>query len=141
MIQINPYLNFNGNTEAAFNHYKAIFGGEFTAVMRYGNTPGCEDIPEKDKDLIMHISLPIGGNIIMGTDVPDSMPQVKFGTNSYISITVDSRGEADRIFNALAEGGTVEMPMDDMFWGDYFGSLVDKFGMPWMISFPTGEQK
>jgi PhnB protein len=141
MIQINPYLNFNGNTEEAFNLYKSVFGGEFMTIMRFADTPGCEDMPETEKNGIMHIALPIGGNIIMGTDVPKSMEQVKFGTNSSISITVDSRAEADRVFKGLSEGGKVTMPLEDMFWGDYWGSLVDRFGVLWMVSHSTGRNQ
>lgn len=141
MSQINPYLNFNGNTEEAFNFYKSTFGGEFTALMRFGDTPGCENMPEVEKNGIMHIALPIGGNVIMGTDVPKSMEQVTFGTNSSICVSVDSRAEADRVFNGLTPGGQVTMPMEDMFWGDYFGSFIDKFGVLWMISYNPNEAK
>jgi PhnB protein len=135
MTQINPYLNFNGNTEDAFNHYRNIFGGDFEMVMRFRDTPGCEEMPETEKNGIMHIALMIGNNVLMGTDVPKSMEQVKFGTNSSISISVDSRAEADRVFNGLAEGGNVQMPMDDMFWGAYYGMLTDRFGVQWMVSY------
>jgi PhnB protein len=135
MTQINPYLNFNGNTEDAFNHYRNIFGGDFEMVMRFRDTPGCEEMPEAEKNGIMHIALMIGNNVLMGTDVPKSMEQVKFGTNSSISISVDSRAEADRVFNGLAEGGNVQMPMDDMFWGAYYGMLTDRFGVQWMVSY------
>lgn len=135
MTQINPYLNFNGNTEEAFNLYRSIFGGDFEMVMRFGDTPGCEEMPETEKNGIMHIALMIGNNVLMGTDVPKSMEQVKFGTNSSISVSVDSRAEADRIFNGLGEGGNVQMPMDDMFWGAYYGMLTDRFGVQWMISY------
>lgn len=141
MSQINPYLNFNGNTEEAFNFYKSVFGGEFTALMRFGNTPGCEDMPEVEKNGIMHVALPIGSNVIMGTDVPKSMEQVTFGTNSSICVSVDSRAEAERVFNGLAAGGEITMPLEDMFWGDYFGSFVDKFGVLWMISHDPNQNK
>lgn len=135
MTQINPYLNFNGNTEEAFNHYRSIFGGDFEMVMRFRDTPGCEEMPETEKNCIMHIALMIGNNVLMGTDVPKSMEQVKFGTNSSISVSVDSRTEADRVFNGLAEGGNIQMPMADMFWGAYYGMLTDKFGVQWMVSY------
>lgn len=137
MKVINPYLNFNGNTEEAFNFYKAAFGGEFTAVMRYKDTEGCEKMPEEEQNMLMHISLPIGSTILMGTDMPKSMEQVTFGTNSSLCVSVESREEADRIFKALSQGGKVTMPMEDMFWGDYFGSFFDKYGVQWMISFDT----
>lgn len=141
MSQINPYLNFNGNTEEAFNFYKSVFGGEFTALMRFADSPGCEDMPETEKNGIMHVALPIGSNIIMGTDVPKSMEQVTFGTNSSICVSVDSRAEADRVFNGLTVGGEITMPLEDMFWGDYFGSFIDKFGVLWMISYNPNEKK
>ncbi len=137
MTSLNPYLNFNGNTEEAFNHYKSVFGGEFAMLMRFGETPGCEDMPETEKDGIMHIALQIGNNVIMGTDVPKSMEQVVFGSNMSISISVDSREEADRVYNALSAGGKATMPMNDMFWGDYYGMLTDKFNVQWMVSFST----
>ena len=135
MRAVNPYLNFNGNTEEAFNFYKSVFGGEFVTVMRFGETPGCESMPETEKNGIMHIALPLGSSLLMGTDVPKSMEQVKFGTNSSITIDAESREEADRYFNGLAAGGKVGMPMDDMFWGAYYGMLTDKFGVQWMINF------
>ncbi len=142
MATINPYLNFNGNTEEAFNYYKSIFGGEFAAVMRFGDFPqgeGCEEmkIAEHEKNKIMHIALPIGsGNILMATDGLESMGQnFKFGDNFSISISTDSREEADRLFSGLSADGKVEMPLADAFWGDYFGMLQDKFGIQWMVSY------
>ncbi|MCO6148195.1 VOC family protein [Flavobacterium sp. NRK1] len=137
MTALNPYLNFNGNTEEVFSFYKSVFGGEFAMVMRFGDTPGCENMPETEKNGIMHIALPIGNNVIMGTDVPKSMEQVTMGTNMSISISVGSREEADRVYNALSAGGKATMPMDDMFWGDYYGMLTDKFEIQWMVSFST----
>lgn len=137
---INPYLNFNGKTEEAFNFYKSVFGGEFTSLMRFGETPGCEDMPVTEKDGIMHISYQIGSTMLMASDVPSSMEQVKFGSSVSLCINVEAREEADRIFNGLSEGGNVSMPMQDMFWGDYFGMLTDKFGIQWMISFNANLQ-
>ena len=135
MNVLNPYLNFNGNTEEAFNHYKSVLGGEFAMLMRFKDTPGCENMPEVEQNYIMHIALPVGSNVIMGTDVPKSMPQVSFGSNMSLCLSVDSREEADRIFNGLVVGGKADMPMDDMFWGAYYGMLTDKFGVQWMLSF------
>ncbi|WP_199117471.1 VOC family protein [Pedobacter sp. ASV28] len=141
---INPYLNFNGNTEEVFNFYKSIFGGDFPFLMRFSQAPpepndaeGCTDqsIPEEEANGIMHMALPIGSSMLMGTDVPSTMPQVKSGTNISLCISVDSRADADRIFKALSEGGKVQMPMQDMFWGDYYGMLTDKFEIQWMISY------
>ncbi|MDV6168875.1 VOC family protein [Flavobacterium sp. DG1-102-2] len=135
MTALNPYLNFNGNTEEVFNFYRSVFGGEFAMLMRFGDTPGCEDMPETEKDGIMHIALPIGNNVIMGTDVPKSMEQVTTGTNLSISVHLSSREEADRVYNGLSTGGKATMPMNDMFWGDYYGMLTDKFDIQWMVSF------
>ena len=139
MAKINPYLNFNGHTEEAFNFYKTVFGGEFAAVMRFGDAPGCEEMPvsESDKGKIMHIALPIGNNdILMATDTLESMGQTLIEGNNYsISISAESREEADKLFGGLSEGGKVEMPLADAFWGDYFGMLQDKFGVRWMIGY------
>ncbi len=131
---MNPYLNFNGNTEDAFNFYKSIFGGEFTALQRFGDAP---NIPSHLKEKIMHISLPIGnGNILMGTDACEEMGfKLTQGNNFFILIDADTREQADKFFNALAEGGKVEAPLQDMFWGAYWGSLRDKFGTQWMLNY------
>lgn len=139
MAEFNTYLNFPGNTEEAFNFYKSVFGGEFQAVMRFGDMPGCGEvtISEADKDKIMHIALPVGsGNMLMGTDSLESMGQkLSFGNNSYICISPETRDEANRMFTSLTEGGHVETPMADMPWGGYFGCGADRFGVRWMIHF------
>ena len=140
MAKINPYLNFNGNTEEAFNFYKSIFGGEFATVMRFGDMPGCdenEQITEADKEKIMHIALPIGDDdVLMATDALESMRQdLAEETRFSVSISADSRDEADRIFSGLSDGGKVEMPLGDTFWDAYFGMLYDKFGIRWMINY------
>lgn len=133
---LHPYLNFAGTTEAAFQHYRNAFGGEFTALMRYGDSPETADVPEGEKAGIMHISLPIGdGTILMGTDILASMGRpLTVGNNVHITVSVNSRTEADRLFAALGDGGQATMAMDDTFWGDYFGMLTDRFGVHWMIS-------
>ncbi len=149
MAKINPYLNFNGNTEEAFNFYKSVFGGEFAMVMRFGEMPGCDEMPEDkqisegDKSKIMHIALPIGkDNVLMATDAIDSMGQkLTEGNNFSISISTDSKEEAENLFNALAEGGTVTMPLADTFWGAYFGMLKDKFGIQWMVDHESHQKK
>lgn len=138
---VNPYLNFNGNTEEAFEYYRSVFGGEFAMLMRYKDGEGCENMPESEQNLIMHVSLPLGSTMLMGTDMPKSMEQVTFGTNYSLCLSVDSRAEADRIFNELSKDGKVTMPMEDMFWGDYFGSFFDKFNVQWMISFNPNDPK
>jgi PhnB protein len=137
MATINPYLNFNGTAEEAFRFYQSILGGELS-IMKMGSAPGSENFSEADKNLAMHVSLPVGNNVLMASDCVESMGhKLVPGNYSYISLSPDSREEADRIFNALAAGGEIEMPMDDMFWGDYFGSLKDKYGILWMINYNT----
>ncbi len=135
------YLNFPRNTEEAFNFYKSVFGGEFVdgRINRFKDIPpqeGMPPIPEEDKNLVMHIALPIlGGHLLMGSDAPESMGfKVAPGNNVYISLHPDTRAQADSLFSKLSEHGEVEMPMQDMFWGDYFGSFTDKFGIKWMIN-------
>ncbi len=142
MATINPYLNFNGNTEEAFNFYKSVFGGEFAAVMRFGDvsqTEACEGmkVTENERDKIMHIALPIGnGNVLMATDALESMGQkLTEGNNFSISISADSKEEAEKFFNRLSESGKVEMPLGDTFWGAYFGMFEDKFGIRWMVNY------
>jgi PhnB protein len=139
MAQVNTYLNFPRNTEEAFNFYKTVFEAEFMGgISRFSDIPPSEKIPplpEEDKNLVMHITLPIlGGHLLMGTDAPESMGfKVNFGNNVYISLHPDTREDTRRLFDALSEGGTVEQELQDMFWGDYYGSLKDKFGVQWMF--------
>ncbi|GAA4324494.1 VOC family protein [Mucilaginibacter gynuensis] len=136
MATINPYLNFNGNTEEVFNFYKSVFGGEFAMLMRFKDTQDCSGMAEAEQNLIMHVALPIGPTtILMASDVPPSMPASTTGTNFSISISVDSKEEGDRIFTGLSEGGQVTLPMQTMFWGAYFGMLIDKFGINWMVNY------
>lgn len=143
MGAINPYLNFDGNCEAVFDFYKSVFGGEFAYKGRFGEMPGdhCEGLSEEDKNKIMHVSLPVKGNILMGSDIMEGYgPPFVAGTNFSISITADSKQEADDLFAKLSAGGHPTMPMEATFWGDYFGMLVDKFGIGWMISFNENKQ-
>ena len=143
MAAINPYLNFNGNTEDAFNFYKSVFGGEFLALMRFKDNAECAQMAESDKDRIMHIALPIGnGNVLMGTDALESMGQkLTFGNNFYICLSPDSKEEAERLFNGLSAGGKIEMPLQDMFWGAYYGSFADKYGVQWMVNYEKNRQQ
>lgn len=136
-MKINPYLNFDGQAEDAFIFYKSVFGGEFTGKMKMNETPGGNELPEEEQNRIMHISLPIGKDtLLMASDIIPSMGQIlKKGNNNYISLHPESRKEADKIFKGLSAGGEIEMPMEDQFWGDYFGSFIDKFGIGWMINF------
>lgn len=141
MAQTSTYLNFPRNTEEAFNFYKSVFGGDFLGgIHRFGTIPpqeGMPPMPEADKNLVMHVALPIlGGHLLMGTDAPESMGfNLVKGNNVYISLHPDSRKEADDLFAKLSAGGQVEMPMQDMFWGDYYGSFTDKFGIKWMVNY------
>jgi PhnB protein len=142
MTTINPYLNFKGNTEEAFNFYKSVFGGEFAALMRFKDVPAGEacdgfEIAEHEKEKIMHIALPIGdGNMLMATDVLETMGEnFKVGDNISLSLSTESREETDRLFNALSEKGNPMMPPAEAFWGDYFGMCVDQFGNCWMFSY------
>lgn len=136
MIVINPYLNFKGNTEEAFNFYKSVFGNEFITVVRFKDTPEAGKVPENEKDKIMHIALPIGnGNMLMGTDALESMGQnVNFGNNFHLSVSTESEEETRKLFGALSNGGKVTIPLDKVFWG-YFGMCTDKFGVQWMVNY------
>ncbi len=137
MTTINPHINFNGNAEEAFIFYKSVFGGEFTKIMRFKDFPNPEfPMPENEADKIMHIALPIGNNILMGNDVPSFMGPTNENENrSKISISVESKEEADRIFNGLSVGGQIEMPIGDSPWGTYFAMFRDKYGIEWMIDY------
>jgi PhnB protein len=138
MASINPYLNFDGNTEAAFLFYKSVFGGEFAMLQRFGETPHADSVPSHERDKIMHIALPIGKNgMLMASDSLESMGhKVLFGDNISLAISVEEKAEADRLFNGLSAGGKQDMPIAEMFWGAYFGMLTDKFGVKWMIDCP-----
>ncbi len=146
MATVSTYLNFDGNAEEAFTFYKTVFGAEFVGgdagIMRMGDVPPQEGMPPLSDDVknqIMHVSLPIlNGHLLMGSDAPEEMGySLTQGNNVYISLNPDSREEADTLFTALSDGATVEMPMADQFWGDYFGSLVDRFGVHWMVNYST----
>ncbi len=141
MARTSTYLNFPGTTEEAFNFYKSIFGGEFhgDGIARMGNMPTQEGMPplsDKDKNLILHIELEIvGGHILMATDAPESMGfHVKGGNNVYINLEPDTRAETLKYYIALSEGGKVDMELQDMFWGAYYGSCTDKYGINWMFN-------
>jgi PhnB protein len=140
MATVSTYLNFARNTEEAFNYYKSVFGTEFSGtIARFSEIPpeaGAPLIPDEDKNLVMHIALPIlGGHMIMGTDAPESMGfRLSPGNNIYISLHPDTREETRRLFNKLSEGGKIEQELQEMFWGDYYGSCQDKFGVHWMFN-------
>ncbi|MFC3561115.1 VOC family protein [Pedobacter jamesrossensis] len=137
MNKFHPYLNFDGQAEEAFNFYKSVFGGDFIFLKKMGEAPGSEELCEDERNRIMHIALPINEHtILMASDcVPSAGHVLNLGNNMYINIAAESREEADRLFNGLSAEGNIEMPMEDQFWGDYFGSFKDKFGIQWMINF------
>ena len=137
MAQINPHINFNGNAEEAFTFYKSVFGGDFTKIIRFKDIASPEfPVSEKDANKIMHIALPIGKNILMANDVPESMGPTNENENrSKISISAESKEEADKLFSRLSAGGQIEMPITDSPWGSYFGMFRDKFGIEWMVDF------
>jgi PhnB protein len=139
MAQINPHINFNGNAEEAFNFYKSVFGGEFTKVIRFKDLSSPEfTVPENEANKIMHIALPIGKNYLMANDVPEFMGRTNENENrSKIAISVDSKEEADKLFNGLSVGGQIEMPIAESPWGTYFGMFRDKYGIEWMIDFDS----
>jgi PhnB protein len=135
MATINPYLNFNGNTEEAFTFYKSIFGGEFSNLSRFKDMPNSGQ-SESEGNKILHVSLPIGkDSMLMGSDRNSPMGPAKVGDNIHISLSPDSEEEAHRLFNALAEGGKVAMPITKTFWNASFGMLTDKFGIQWMVNY------
>ncbi len=138
MAQVNPYLCFNGNCQEAFNHYKSIFGGEFNFLGRFNDMPQQErsaPIPEELDNKIMHVSYNIGQTILMGSDANPAMGDVVFGQNVSLSVNAENRDEANKVFEGLADGAQITMPLQDTFWGAYFGMCTDKFGMMWMVNF------
>lgn len=135
MATINPYINFNGNAEEAFKFYKSVFGGEFETIVRFKDIASDEfPIQEKEAEKIMRITLPIGENILIANDVPEALGRVSENENrSKISVSANSREEAQRIFSGLTEGGAVEMPMSNSPWGTHFGMFRDKYGIEWTV--------
>jgi PhnB protein len=138
-MKVNPYLNFDGKTEEAFNFYKSVFGGEFSALQRFKDVPAEAGtaMPASEVERIMHVALPIGdGQFLMGSDIsPSRGHTLTKGNNVYVSLHPTSKEEADRLFAGLSAGGTIELALQKMFWGDYFGSFADKFGIRWMINY------
>jgi len=139
LATINPYINFNGNAEEAFNFYKSVFGGEFGPIIRFKDLKGPDShVSDNEADKIMRITLPIGGDILIANDVPESMGRVSENENrSKIAVVAETKEEADRIFKGLSEGGAVEMPMDQSPWGTYFSMFRDKYGIEWTIEFDS----
>ncbi len=142
MATLNPYLNFDGKCEEAFNFYKSVFGGEFLTVMRFNEMPTEYQTDKSEGDKILHVALPIGqSSILMGSDTPAAMGPTPIGGNVSISISAASQEEADRLFNGLSAGGQITMPLDKAFWGDYFGMCTDKYGVQWMVSYSYNQQQ
>ncbi|MCI0604803.1 VOC family protein [bacterium] len=137
MVTINPYLSFAGNTEEAFQFYKSIFGGDFSAVMQWKDLPDAGKVSDAERQKIMHISLPISEkNILMASDALESRGEkIVAGNNFYLAVNTESKEEANKIFKGLSAGGTVILPQQNTFWGSYFGMLTDKFGIQWMVSY------
>jgi PhnB protein len=139
MTTVNTYLTFNGTCEAAFNFYQSVFGGTFSYFGKFKDMPedpNCK-VSDEDKEKVMHVSLPISKEtVLMGSDTGGEWaPSFKQGNNFSISINTDSKAEADKLFNALSENGTVTMPMEETFWGAYFGMFIDQFGIQWMVNY------
>ena len=136
MSTLNTYLAFNGNCRGAFDFYRSVFGGEFSVIQTFRDAPPEFAVAEEEKDGIMHVSFPIGSGVLMGSDIPSQFaPPPTVGNNFSLSVAPESREEADRIFGELSQGGSVSFPMQDMFWGSYFGTFTDKFGINWQVNF------
>ena len=133
-MTLNTYLHFNGNCREAFEFYRSVFGGEFAFIDTFANGPDDFEVPEEELDSIMHVSLPIGSSVLMGSDTPSSFGPANMGNNFSISCLTQSREETDELFAGISEGGTVTCPLADMFWGAYFGSCTDRFGINWQFN-------
>lgn len=135
MAEVNPYVNYNGNCEDAFNFYKSVFGGEFMGgIMRWGDNQECGEMSDADKNQVMHVSLPIGNSILMGSDTPASMGGATYGNAYTVAIGSTDIEETRRIFDGLSEGANVTMALEKTFWGATFGMLTDRYGIQWLIN-------
>jgi len=141
-MKVNPYLNFPGTTEQAFNFYKSVFGGDFAGLMRFKDVQDGDKMPVEEQNMIMHMALPIGKDtMLMATDTLKSMGQtINPGNNVHLVISTESKSEADKYFTGLSAGGKITQPIADQFWGAYFGQCTDKFGIQWMISYDPTRQ-
>ena len=128
-------LLFDGQTEEAFNFYKSVFGGEFSNVQRMSDIPSPMEMSDAEKNKILHMALPIGNTVLMGMDLPPNRGTVNKGNNFFVTLNTESEEETDRLFNKLAEGAQIMMPVEKQFWGAYFGMLTDKFGVQWMLNY------
>ena len=134
-MTLSIYLNFDGNCRDAFDFYRSVFGGDYIHIFTFSEGPDDMPVSDEEKDRIMHVSLPIGDSVLMGSDTsPTFSPPHQQGNNFSVSCHPTSREETERFFNAISAGGNVTMPLDDMFWGSYFGACVDKFGIPWQFN-------
>lgn len=140
MAAVNAYLSFAGNCEEAFDFYRSVFGGEFAMVSRFGDMDAGMPLSDEEKNKIMHVALPIGNTVIMGSDVPDAMGPVTTGNSQSLAIGAESEEEARHLYDGLAAGGTQTMPMTSAPWGALFGMLTDKYGFTWMINFDLNRQ-
>ncbi|MEP6947417.1 MAG: VOC family protein [Acidobacteriota bacterium] len=140
MAAVNAYLSFDGNCEEAFEFYRSVFGGEFAMMSRFGDLDWGMPIPDDEKLKVMHVALPIGGTVLMGSDVPTSMGPVTRGSSQSLAIGAASEDEARRIFAELSAGGNITMKFDKAPWGALFGGFTDKFGFSWMINFDFNQQ-
>ncbi len=141
MITANLYLNFNGTTENAFKFYQSIFGGEFSRLQRFREVPGMEGLSAEDGEKIIHISLPVGKNLVLhATDAMESMGRsLTAGNNFSILLEPESKEEAESYFNRLSAGGKVDMPLQDVFWGGYYGLVTDQYGIQWMVNYEKSQ--
>ena len=135
-MSLSTYLTFNGNCREAFEFYRSVFGTEFVVLSTFAEAPEDMEVPDADRDNVMHVTLPIGSSVLMGSDKDPAGPPVEVGNNFSISVDIEGRKESDDLIGKLAAGGTVSMPMQETFWGSYFGLCTDKFGVNWMISCP-----
>jgi PhnB protein len=131
-VQLNPYLTFNGQCEAAFKFYEKVLGGKIEAMIPHAGTPAEDHVPSDWRDKIIHARLVVGDKVLMGSDAPPERYEPEKGSS--VSLGIDKPADADRIFGVLAENGTVQMPIQETFWAQRFGMLVDRFGTPWMIN-------
>lgn len=140
-MTLSIYLNFGGNCREVFEFYRSVFGGEFEILQTFGDGPGDMDVPEDELGDIMHVSFPIGSSVLMGSDMPSGFgPPVQMGNNFSISYQTESKEQTDDLFAKISEDGTVTMPVADMFWGSYFGSCTDKFGVNWQFNYDPPQE-
>ena len=133
-MSLSTYLTFDGNCREAFEFYRSVFGTEFQVISTFAEGPDDMEVPEADKDKVMHVTLPVGTSVLMGSDNGPHGPPVVVGNNFSISVTTRNREESDDVIGKLSQGGTVSMPMQETFWGSYFGTCTDRFGVNWMVS-------